>query len=64
MKIIKKVEPKEPEKKTMCCYCKTIFVYNNSDIKPDRDGSYVVCPSCEKFIAADYLTHPISFNKK
>lgn len=53
MKIIKKVKPVEKETKKTCYKCKTKFAYTKSDIKADRDGDYVECPSCKAFIAVD-----------
>lgn len=33
------------------CSCGTSFTYENKDIQLDpRDGNYVLCPSCGKFI--------------
>lgn len=57
MKIIKEGKsPEEKTKKETCYNCKTVFEYSNSDIQPDfRDGDYVVCPKCGKFISASRI---------
>ena len=54
MKIIKQgIDPEKKEIKERCYNCKTVFTYNKTDVKPDfRDGDYVICPNCGKFIAA------------
>lgn len=53
MRIIKigNNKPKEIEKK--CYKCKTEFAYESSDVKIDREGSYVNCPSCNAFISTN-----------
>lgn len=56
MKIIKAGKVKELSAKKTCGYCKTQMEYTNSDITSDRDGSYIKCPTCEKFLSVDYLT--------
>ena len=53
MKIIEKKEEEEKEIKKTCYNCKTKFSYISSDIKRDRDGKYVICPSCNKFNAIE-----------
>jgi uncharacterized Zn-finger protein len=50
MKIIKQGKLPTTEKKKSCSYCKTKFVYDIKDVSFDRDGSYVVCPNCNKFL--------------
>lgn len=57
MKIIKEgISPEEMTKKETCYNCKTKFEYQNSDIQDDfRDGSYVICPKCGKFISASRI---------
>ena len=55
MKIIKEGKGKQPTKKHKCKKCETKFEYDNSDIQQDRDGTYVECPVCQKFIYADYI---------
>lgn len=50
MKIIKKGNFKEKEYRKKCD-CKTEFSYTNSDVQSDfRDGDYVICPVCGKFL--------------
>jgi len=36
--------------KMTCAYCDTVFEYLKTDIDFDRDGRYVVCPVCGKFL--------------
>lgn len=56
MRIIK--EGKTPEKETIktCGSCKTKFAYTPEDMKNDRDGRFVICPHCAKFIAVPPFT--------
>jgi hypothetical protein len=61
MKIIKMgKDPQTNEIQETCHWCKTVFSYEKSDVKPDnRDGDYVVCPCCGRFIAAkSFLPNP------
>jgi hypothetical protein len=51
MKIIKKGKVKITPIKDKCNKCSTVFEYVNSDVKHDRDGYYVNCPTCNSFIA-------------
>jgi len=52
MRIIKLAESTNIKEATKKCYkCKCKFAYNPSDINNDRDGRYVICPSCSSFIA-------------
>jgi len=56
MKIIKKGNTKEKEFNKKCGNCTTEFSYTSSDIQPDwRDGDYVICPVCGKFISHNGL---------
>lgn len=42
---------KEKEYFKTCPYCDTDFSYNDSDVNSDfRDGDYVKCPVCGKFL--------------
>ncbi len=53
MKVIKQGNNKPKETKKTCSKCKTKFSFTKEDIKSDwRDGDYVVCPTCNNFIAA------------
>lgn len=54
MKVIKEGQLPETQPKKETCYnCKTKFEYVKSDVQSDwRDGDYVICPSCGKFISA------------
>ena len=38
----------------MCKSCKTIFKYTQQDTEIDRDGKYVVCPVCKRFITVKW----------
>ncbi len=51
MEILKEVKLVEKEFKKTCRSCKTKFSYTQSDNNYDRDGNYVICPSCKSFIA-------------
>lgn len=51
MKIIKDGSISKPEKKRTCCNCKTKFSYTPNDVQQDREGLFVICPTCQKFIA-------------
>lgn len=64
MKIIKKGKVKEEEYHKVCGYCDTEFTYTSSDVKPDfRDGDYVICPVCGKFLAHGSLPQNIDRSK-
>lgn len=60
MEIVK--EGQDPAKSSIeetCYNCETVFRYNQSDVQSDRDGYYVVCPHCGKFITAkSFLNNP------
>lgn len=51
MRIIKKGKLPNDEKKKTCKTCNTQFLFKEADIHNDRDGRYVICPGCKKFIA-------------
>lgn len=51
MRIIKVGNNKPKEIKKKCSKCKTDFAYESSDVKIDRDGYYVNCPSCNAFLS-------------
>ncbi len=53
MKIIKKGKKIPVSKMKECHYCGCVFEYDDFDIEIDRDGIYVKCPQCGKFIAVD-----------
>lgn len=51
-KVIKKQGKPIVHIHTIKCYkCKTSFTFEPSDIEMDRDGRYVICPSCNVFLA-------------
>lgn len=51
MKILKHGEVKEVTYTVTCHSCNSILEYNSNDIHSDRDGNYIICPVCKKFIA-------------
>ena len=51
MRIIKQGQIKNPETIVKCNKCDTKFGYDISDVKSDRDVSYVNCPVCGAFIS-------------
>lgn len=52
MKVIKKGKVPFKEKRFECSYCGCEFFADENDKKVDqRDGDYVVCPTCGKFIS-------------
>ncbi len=53
MKITKEGEIPKKEKKGSCYNCQTKFNYDSKDIHQDRDGLYVHCPKCSKFITVN-----------
>lgn len=52
MKIIKRgTLPEERVYRVTCSNCKSELEYTKEDVKLDfREGDYIVCPVCEKFI--------------
>lgn len=59
MKIIKKGKVEKKEWKGFCLNCHCEFIYDQSDIKIDqREGDYVVCPTCDNFINAMGRNNP------
>ena len=53
MKILKRGKVKNEHPKMTCAYCDTVFEYLKTDIALDRDGRYVVCPVCGKFLTVN-----------
>ena len=53
MKILKRGKVKNEHPKMICAYCDTVFEYLKTDIYWDRDGRYVVCPVCDKFLTVN-----------
>lgn len=52
MRILSKGLDIEKEIKTNCKSCGCEFVYTKDDVHHDqRDGYYVICPWCKRFIA-------------
>lgn len=51
MKVIKPGSIPSSDIKHTCSYCSCEFLYSKEDIHIDqRDGNYVICPTCGKFI--------------
>lgn len=45
--------PSEKPAEHRCYHCRSLVEYERKDIQADaRDGDYVVCPVCGKFIGA------------
>ena len=55
MRIIKEgKQPDNAEYYVKCKNCDCEFAFKKIDIYPDpRDGDYVMCPTCAKFISPD-----------
>jgi len=51
MKIIKKGSVANIAKQITCKSCNSELEYIPHDVKSDRDGLYVICPICKKFLA-------------
>lgn len=57
MRIIKEGKLPPKEKKMECKNCGCVFMYERSDVHSDqREGDYVVCPTCKKFINVHWGT--------
>lgn len=54
MKILKRGKIENPLYKITCGHCTSELAYNNTDVKYDRDGDYIVCPVCGKFLMHNY----------
>lgn len=59
MEIIKKGNTGGDEYLLLCYRCGCSARFNNADIHRDRDGEYVICPQCKRFISTDsnYITN-------
>lgn len=53
MEIIKRGNIPEKEYILVCRICGCVAKFVQSDIKRDRDGEYIVCPECNRFISTD-----------
>lgn len=51
IKVIKHRDP-EPLYK-MNCQCGCVFIFEKTDVNCDKDGTYVVCPDCNMYIATE-----------
>lgn len=55
MRVIKKGKLPPKEKRMTCLECGCVFMYDRSDIKTEqRDGDFVICPTCGKFITVNW----------
>ena len=60
MRIIKEGQKPIKEWQVTCKKCGCIFVFDNRDVKSDqREGDWVVCPTCQGCIT---VTHRSCFN--
>lgn len=50
MRVIEQKQNVEKEVKKTCYKCKSKLAYKQSDVKIDRDGKYIECPSCFAYI--------------
>jgi hypothetical protein len=46
MRVIEQKQSVEKEVKKTCYKCKSKLAYKQVDVKIDRDGKYIECPSC------------------
>lgn len=54
MRILKEGTLPPKEKEQTCPDCGCVFMYESADVVNDqREGCYVVCPTCRKFIDVD-----------
>lgn len=61
MRIIKEGKLPLKERKMECNNCGCLFMYEQKDIYSDqREGNYVVCPTCKKFINV----YGVGYNKR
>jgi DNA-directed RNA polymerase subunit RPC12/RpoP len=50
MRVIEQKQAPVKETRKTCHKCKTKLAYTADDVKQDRDGKYIECPSCAAFI--------------
>jgi DNA-directed RNA polymerase subunit RPC12/RpoP len=61
MKIIKQgIPPHEKEITKVCSKCKSELLVTISDLKSDRDGSYVICPVCSTMFKSTFIATELS----
>lgn len=59
-RIISKGVIPNKEKQITCYNCNTVFAFMPEEVKYDyRDGDYIICPVCTKFIDAKQATSTI-----
>lgn len=51
MEIIKKGNENKKKYMFTCRVCGCEAKFDESDIKGDRDGQYIVCPQCGRFVS-------------
>lgn len=51
MKVLKQGTVKKDTKVKTCTNCKTKIEYTRDDVEQDRDGRFIVCPSCARFLS-------------
>lgn len=51
MDIIKKGNQKRKEYGFVCRICGCVAKFDETDIRRDRDGDYIVCPICGRFVS-------------
>lgn len=54
MKIIRRGKVQTEEKRFECQNCGCEFIADEHDKKIDVMGDYVICPTCEQYIAWDW----------
>jgi len=59
--VIRPGESTIPAYEKICGKCNTKFIYIADAIKHDRDGDYVICPSCGAFISHQETLKTINF---
>ena len=57
MKILKKGVVPSHKQKINCNNCKSELEFKQDDVRHDRDGSYIVCPVCNKFLGLSKQLH-------
>ena len=53
MEIIKAGNPERKAYGFVCRKCGCVAKFDETDIKRDRDGDYIICPSCGRFVSME-----------
>jgi len=53
MRIVEAKTPPIKEVKITCFRCRSKLAYVENDVRQDRDGRHIACPSCKVFIEVD-----------